>query len=60
MTQKLHGSDAVHVVSGRSVLRLLHSLGLTVVDTSLPGGAAGYLRIPFDFRVIARREPPLR
>ena len=52
--------DAVHVVSGRSVLRLLHSLGLTVVDTSLPGGAAGYLRIPFDFRVIARREPPLR
>ena len=52
--------DAVHVVSGRSVLRLLRSHGLTVVETSLPGGAAGYLRIPFDFRVIARRESPAR
>lgn len=48
--------DAVHVVSGRSVLRLLTAAGLEVEDTSLPAGLAGYLHIPFDFRVIGRRR----
>ena len=50
--------DAVHVVSGRSVLRVLQAEGLAILNTSLPRGVSGYVRIPFDFRVLARKPKP--
>lgn len=45
--------DAVHVVSGRSVERVLRRSGLEIVDSSL-----GRARIPFDLRVVARKPGP--
>lgn len=45
--------DAVHVVSGRSVERVLRRSGFEIVDSSL-----GRVRIPFDLRVVARKLAP--
>ena len=52
--------DAVHVVSGRAVLRTLEREGLEVVETSLPRGARGYWAPPFGFTVLARRTAASR
>lgn len=47
--------DAVHVVSPRAVVRLARALGCDVLETSLPPGMRGWVRGPFDFRLIARK-----
>jgi ubiquinone/menaquinone biosynthesis C-methylase UbiE len=47
--------DAVHVVSGRAVQRLLERKGLAIVDSSLGNGLRA-LQIPFDLRIVARKR----
>jgi SAM-dependent methyltransferase len=46
--------DAVHVVSGRAVQRLLRREGLTIVESSVGAGLRA-LRIPFDLKIVARK-----
>jgi ubiquinone/menaquinone biosynthesis C-methylase UbiE len=45
--------DAVHVVSGRSVERVLRRSGLEIVDSTV-----GRLRVPFDLRIVAGKPSP--
>jgi ubiquinone/menaquinone biosynthesis C-methylase UbiE len=49
-------TDAVHVVSGQSVLRVLAGAGLELMETSVPAGRLGWLRASPEFRVLARRR----
>jgi SAM-dependent methyltransferase len=45
--------DAVHVVSGTSVLRVLQQAGLEIIETTVP--RPGSLRIPWTMLAVARR-----
>jgi ubiquinone/menaquinone biosynthesis C-methylase UbiE len=49
--------DAVHVVSGRSVLRLLQNLGFTIVDSTVSDSPLRGLLVPFELRIVARKHP---
>jgi SAM-dependent methyltransferase len=47
--------DAVHVVSGRSVLRLLKGLGFAIVDSSVVDARWRGFLVPFELRIVARK-----
>jgi len=48
--------DAVHVVSGRSVLRLLHRLGFTILDSTVVDSWWRGFLVPFELRILARKR----
>jgi SAM-dependent methyltransferase len=48
--------DAVHVVSGRSVLRVLRRCGLTVVHSTVRDRALAGFAVPQAFEVVARND----
>lgn len=48
--------DAVHVVSGRSVLRLINNLGFTVLDSTVSDSLLLGLLVPFELRIVARKN----
>jgi ubiquinone/menaquinone biosynthesis C-methylase UbiE len=48
--------DAVHVVSGRTVLRLLSNLDFTVLDSTVSDSPLRGLLVPFELRIVARKD----
>jgi 2-polyprenyl-3-methyl-5-hydroxy-6-metoxy-1,4-benzoquinol methylase len=48
--------DAVHVVSGRSVLRLLERLELMIIDSTVVDSPWRGFIIPFELRIVARKR----
>jgi hypothetical protein len=48
--------DAVHVVSGRSVLRLLGRLGFRILDSTVVDSPWRGFIVPFELRIVARKR----